>query len=1061
MWWTGVIHPTLPVRLIGIIREEKEIASNAERGTVPTAGQEDGRGDLIGSGCNCLIPTDPPHEDLEAQANQDARGETDGDHYHTVENPSRGESPGERACHTDKRSRRTTARPKEPHPPPRADTEHSRSVTMADAPHTLGNGEQPQLSAAASPALVQAAPPPVTRVIVVIATGWGPLYGGINSFSFDFCLALGRLLRDSARVVCLTTNVDALTCARAKSDHIDIYSLAKVGPGDEHKVAREARELLGHSGITVIDLVFGHDVVTGLAAIELAALMGGKSALFHHMSYIQYQGLKKDGRSAVEMDAAQKGVLLKADYVIAVGPLLKESAQRLCQRDVPMVIPGMAAIQPITHRADNAFRAITFGRMGGEDDPIKQGSLAVAGYGRYVKQAHEKRVERTHGFSMYGLSQTEYKSEEQTIKERMRKEAVRQIPVNATVYTNDRQELFTALADNEVALMLSWHEGFGLTGWEAIAAGVPLIVSKQTGLYKLLDAPRELGGAANVSVVDVRGSDGGDPDDADVGDVADALFQISANWERFHQKAITLRDHLAKKYTWEGCARAALNACEFPLVAADPETAPPQEGPTTPQSATRKASAERTAIEQHTLVCADGGSKPTQEVMKALSILTVCPTGLPLQVLSQATGVSYERLRAMLSERLELASGPGDLWSIKHKSQVSASSSSPDLLADAFEALLLYIQGHKQEPTAWSQADNALELGKICIHRRHRPVAQLFKVLQKILKRRGDKRLVLAVAKLSLDAARRHPRGLEELKAEAMTRICGEAWAYQRLNQLADARAAADDSLRLGKDIPWDRNTAFCMKCIGRLLRIQAEQEQDQVSRARLLGESESHLKEAISRFEKLDEVGPKHPEVGDCYSLLGRTLLLSNNRREAAKAATKARELLTDQNDKDYLDLCLLAGDLEAAGQRYADAEAYYEEVLGMIQTGDAEKSEIYARAFLARGRAKLALGRKDHAIADFDKAAKIWRELEDTYNESRAKWARIKVTSGLNTAIIALLEKESYPVRVEAYHLQEIRSQSGSGKAIAKRAEPSKTSWIQMVQEAKQKVAIEEKHW
>lgn len=455
---------------------------------------------------------------------------------------------------------------------------------MADAPHKTDDGGQSHISAAAAP--VQASAPPVPKVIVVIATGWGPLYGGINSFSFDFCLALGRLLRGSARVVCLTTNVDALTCARAKSDHIDIYTLAKVGPGDEHKVAREACELLGHSGITAIDLVFGHDVVTGPAAIELALLMGGKAALFHHMSYIQYQGLKKDGRTAIQMDTDQKVALCRAAYVIAVGPLLKDSAQRLCQRDVPMVVPGMATIQPATHRVKGDFRAITFGRMGGDDDPIKQGSLAVAGYGRYVKQAHEKRVDRTHGFTIYGLSQAEYEAEEQAIKEQMRKEAARHIPVNATVYTNDRQELFTALANNEVALMLSWHEGFGLTGWEAIAAGVPLVVSKQTGLYMLLDAPGDLGGAANVSVVDVRGYDGGVPDDADVGDVADALFQISANWEKFHQKAITLRDHLAKKYTWEGCASAALNACEFPFVAADPETASPPEGSTKAPSAT-------------------------------------------------------------------------------------------------------------------------------------------------------------------------------------------------------------------------------------------------------------------------------------------------------------------------------------------------------------------------------------------------------------------------------------------------------------------------------------------
>jgi glycosyltransferase involved in cell wall biosynthesis len=436
---------------------------------------------------------------------------------------------------------------------------------MADAQHILDNGGQPQFSAAAPEASV-----PVKKVIVVIATGWGPLYGGINSFSFDFSLALGRMFRSSVRVICLTTNVDDLTRRQAKADHVEIYTLPKVGPGDEHKVASNARELLDHEGITNLDLAFGHDVVTGPAAIELCALLGGKAALFHHMSYIQYQGAKKNGRSAIEMDADQKTILCKADYVIAIGPLLKESAMRLCQRDVPMVIPGMTFIQPVAHRATNAFRAITFGRMGGEDDPIKQGSLAVAGYGRYVKQAEETGVERQHLFTMYGLAPAEYANEEKLLKQLMRKEADRLVTVNATVFTDDRKTLLDSLADNEVALMLSWHEGFGLVGWEAISAEVPLVVSKRTGLYKLLDSRHDPVGAACVSVVDVRGFDRGGPDDADVTAVAKALHKLAANWLEYHEKAKTLRRHLAEKYTWEGCARAALEACAFSLVATDP-----------------------------------------------------------------------------------------------------------------------------------------------------------------------------------------------------------------------------------------------------------------------------------------------------------------------------------------------------------------------------------------------------------------------------------------------------------------------------------------------------------
>jgi uncharacterized radical SAM protein YgiQ len=56
---------------------------------------EAGRADLIGNGCDCLIPAHPPKEAIEARrqrANEAARGE----HYHAVANPATGELVGER-----------------------------------------------------------------------------------------------------------------------------------------------------------------------------------------------------------------------------------------------------------------------------------------------------------------------------------------------------------------------------------------------------------------------------------------------------------------------------------------------------------------------------------------------------------------------------------------------------------------------------------------------------------------------------------------------------------------------------------------------------------------------------------------------------------------------------------------------------------------------------------------------------------------------------------------------------------------------------------------------------
>src|SRR5438034_11476838 len=58
---------------------------------------EAGRQDLIGTGCDCLIPSQPPKEALEKRRRQ-ANEAVNGDHYHTVANPAKGERPGERGA---------------------------------------------------------------------------------------------------------------------------------------------------------------------------------------------------------------------------------------------------------------------------------------------------------------------------------------------------------------------------------------------------------------------------------------------------------------------------------------------------------------------------------------------------------------------------------------------------------------------------------------------------------------------------------------------------------------------------------------------------------------------------------------------------------------------------------------------------------------------------------------------------------------------------------------------------------------------------------------------------
>jgi uncharacterized radical SAM protein YgiQ len=69
--------------------------------TVREALIQAGRADLIGNGCDALIPAQPPKEALESRRRQ-ANEAVDGDHYHTVANPAKGEKPGERGAEPPK-----------------------------------------------------------------------------------------------------------------------------------------------------------------------------------------------------------------------------------------------------------------------------------------------------------------------------------------------------------------------------------------------------------------------------------------------------------------------------------------------------------------------------------------------------------------------------------------------------------------------------------------------------------------------------------------------------------------------------------------------------------------------------------------------------------------------------------------------------------------------------------------------------------------------------------------------------------------------------------------------
>jgi glycosyltransferase involved in cell wall biosynthesis len=283
-----------------------------------------------------------------------------------------------------------------------------------------------------------------------------------------------------------------------------------------------------------------------------------------HMNYADYVSYKRGvGAEATRKEGRQRSLFKRADKRFAVGPLLRNAMRDMVDgHEVTMLVPGFADIEsrPATHE----LTLITFGRMDRESDRIKQGGLAVAGFATAVRSARQHQMpERLCSNPQMRLIGIERAGgdEEAALRSFACSKAERQINLIAQPFDEDRGALFEQLRRANIALMLSWYEGFGLTGWEAIAAEVPLIVGKQSGLYRLVDETLENPGTACLYPIDVQGKEGDDDTanftPADEEAVRRAITDIARDLPRAQRSAKHLKRELKRTLvcTWENTAR--------------------------------------------------------------------------------------------------------------------------------------------------------------------------------------------------------------------------------------------------------------------------------------------------------------------------------------------------------------------------------------------------------------------------------------------------------------------------------------------------------------------------
>jgi Zn-dependent peptidase ImmA (M78 family) len=312
-------------------------------------------------------------------------------------------------------------------------------------------------------------------------------------------------------------------------------------------------------------------------------------------------------------------------------------------------------------------------------------------------------------------------------------------------------------------------------------------------------------------------------------------------------------------------------------------------------------------------------------------------------------------------------------------------------------------------------------------------VATAFRVLDKPLKNLGDVRLVRRTADACVTAAQATPATEEARRGEAQALICGVSWAKQRMGRLEEARGDAQRSKEIGEHLPWPRNTAFCSKCIGRLLRLEGAAKPPGPERDKLLRESVDELRSAIAQFEKLDETteAERQAEMGASYSLLGRTFLEIGDGRASLAAIERAKGLVGEGKKKDVADLWILQGEYEARWGAPGFARVAFGHALDVTNDPAFEVAEMRARAFEQRsGVAESAKA----ALEDLAQAGALFAKLGDSDGAARAEFAAMRLEGRVPPALATALTGQTNAVAVRAVRFAEAE-RGERGSAIAYR--------------------------
>jgi glycosyltransferase involved in cell wall biosynthesis/tetratricopeptide (TPR) repeat protein len=321
------------------------------------------------------------------------------------------------------------------------------------------------------------------QIVLAVATEWASGNGGLSTFNRDLCRAFAKQGR---KVYCFVANASPAEVAKAGAeDSVTVIVAPKEVGASVGERLRNRPQL--PDGV-VPGIILSHDRITGPAGASLIEhhFPDSKQVLFIHTSPSQIEWFKEQGDDSTATSTSetrrqvQLSLAKKADLVACVGPKLYLSAvddlRALTPAKEPFeFLPGLdSSSRPATIPVAN--NCLILGRA--EDDDLKGLDIAA----RAIAKLHEgtsQAISPKPNLIVRGAPVGTGDALRQKLIERTK------IPPNhiqIREYSSDADVVTHDMLGSALVLMPSRTEGFGLAALEAIALGVPVLISEQSGL---------------------------------------------------------------------------------------------------------------------------------------------------------------------------------------------------------------------------------------------------------------------------------------------------------------------------------------------------------------------------------------------------------------------------------------------------------------------------------------------------------------------------------------------------------------------------------------------------